>query len=390
MPLHAVAAIIPDAVAWRHDFHAHPELLYDLPRTSQKVATLLEKFGCDRVVTGIGKSGVVGVINGKLSPAPGRTPRTIGLRSDMDALPILEETGLSYASLHAGKMHACGHDGHMAMLLGAAALLCQTRDFCGTVALIFQPAEEGGAGAKAMLDDGLMEQFGIEEGYGMHNFPGIPLGHFAMRSGAMMASADRLHIEVTGRGGHAARPHLCVDPVLAAAHIITALQSVIGRSVDPLESAVVSITVLQAGMVDNVIPQTVRMKGTARSLNPAVRDILEERIRQIVTTTAHAFGAHAAINYVRDYPVTVNHPLQTEHAASIARIVVGDHAVDPHTPPSMGAEDFAFMLEKRPGAMVFLGNGDSANLHHPAYNFNDAILPVGIAYWKHLVERTLI
>jgi amidohydrolase len=385
----AITALLPDIIAWRHDFHAHPELLYDLPRTSQRVADLLLRFGCDEVVTGIGQTGVVGVISGKFAPADGHIPRVIGLRSDMDALPILEVNELPYTSTISGKMHACGHDGHMAMLLGAAHILCASRNFCGKAVVIFQPAEEGGAGAKAMIDDGLMERFGIQEVYGMHNFPNIPPGHFAIRPGPMMASADRLFVEVTGVGGHAARPSSCIDPVLACAHIITALQSVVSRSVDPLDAAVVSITVVNAGTVDNVIPQSVSMKGTARSLDARVRDLLERRIKDVVTSTAQAFGATARIVYRRDYPVTVNHPAQSEFAASVARQVAGEAVVNTNALPSLGAEDFSFMLEKRPGAFIFIGNGNSANLHHPAYNFNDDIIPAGVGYWVNLVQMAL-
>jgi hippurate hydrolase len=386
MPIvNRVAAFADDVTAWRRDLHAHPELAYQERRTSGFVAEKLASFGVDEVVTGVGRTGVVGVIHGR-DDAGGRV---IGLRADMDALPILEETGLPYASTTSGVMHACGHDGHTAMLLGAARYLAETRNFAGTAVLIFQPAEEGGAGAKAMLDDGLMERFGIEEVYGMHNFPDLPVGHFAIRPGPLMASADRLKVEIRGLGGHAARPHKCIDPVLVGSHIVTALQSIVSRSVDPAEAGVISITTFNAGRADNIIPEVAHLGGTARSLDPATRDLLEKRFREIVTATAAIYGATATATYSRDYPVTVNHPAQTDFAASVAAEVVGEANVDRHVAPTMGGEDFAFMLEKRPGAFIFAGNGASANLHHPKYNFNDALLPYGASYWVRLVETKL-
>jgi hippurate hydrolase len=375
----------PEIAAWRQDIHAHPELQFDVHRTAGVVAEKLRAFGCDEVATGIGRTGVVGVIRGKA----GQGNRTIGLRADMDALPITEATGLSYASTNSGKMHACGHDGHTAMLLGAAKYLAETRNFAGTAVVIFQPAEEGGGGGREMVKDGMMDRFGIEEVYGMHNYPGLPVGSFALRPGPLMASADRLYIDIEGLGGHAARPHVSIDTVLVGAQLINQIQSVVSRNVDPLESAVVSICQFHAGTADNIIPQTAKLSGTARSLSPKVRDLLEKRLHEIVEGTAKLYGAKANLTYKRDYPVTVNHERQTAFAAEVAKEVVGRERVDVNMAPVMGAEDFSFMLEARPGAFIFVGNGDSAGLHHPAYNFNDEAIPVGSTYWVKLVETAL-
>jgi amidohydrolase len=383
MPIvNRIADFAAEITEWRRDLHAHPELLYDVHRTAATVADRLQAFGCDEVVTGIGRTGVVAVIRGRKGSGP-----AIGLRADMDALPIEEATGLPYASRISGKMHACGHDGHTAMLLGAARYLADTRNFAGTAVIIFQPAEEGGAGGKAMVDDGLITRFGIGEVYGMHNYPGMPVGAFGIRPGPMMAAADYITIDIEGQGGHAARPHFTIDPVLVGAHMITAMQSVVARNVDPLKSGVVSITMVEAGNADNVIPQKVRLRGTARSLAEDVRTLLEERLHAIVEHTAAAFGAQAKLTYRRNYPVLVNHERQTDFAASVAKQV--GTQVDTDLPPMMGAEDFSFMLNERPGAFIWVGNGESAGLHHPKYNFNDDVIPYGTSYWVKLVETAL-
>jgi amidohydrolase len=387
MPIvNRIADLHGEITAWRHDIHAHPELLYEVHRTAASVAEKLKSFGCDEVVTGIGRTGVVGVIRGS---KPDDGGRVIGLRADMDALPIDEATDLPYRSTVPGKMHACGHDGHTAMLLGAARYLTETRNFAGTAVVIFQPAEEGGAGGKAMVQDGLMDRFRIEEVYGMHNYPGLPVGQFGLRPGPLMAAADRLTIEIEGRGGHAARPHISVDTVLVGAQIINQIQSIVSRNVDPLQAAVISICVFQAGSTDNVIPQTALLRGTARSLTPEVRDLLERRLHEVVTGTAQLYGATAKLTYKRDYPVTRNHERQAAFAAAVAAQVVGQERVDDRFAPVMGAEDFSFMLEARPGAFIFVGNGDSAGLHHPAYDFNDETIPIGTSYWVKLVETAL-
>ena len=386
MPIvNRVADLHADITEWRRDLHMHPELQYDVHRTAGSVAEKLKAFGCDEVVTGLGRTGVVGVIRGKKG-VPGKT---IGLRADMDALPIEEANDLPYRSAVPGKMHACGHDGHTAMLLGAARYLTETRNFSGTAVVIFQPAEEGGGGGKAMVDDGLMDRFGIEEVFGMHNYPGMPVGAFGIRPGPVMAAADALTIDIQGVGAHAARPHFGVDPVLVGAQIINALQSVVSRNVDPLKSAVVSICMFRAGNTDNVIPQTVQLRGTARSLAPEVRDLLEKRLPVVVESTATAYGAKAKLTYKRGYPVLVNHDKQTEFAASVASQIAGQDKVDTGLPPMMGAEDFSFMLNARPGAFIWIGNGASAGLHHPSYNFNDEAIPFGTSYWVKLVETAL-
>ncbi|OKO73974.1 M20 aminoacylase family protein [Bradyrhizobium sp. NAS96.2] len=388
MPIvNRVADLQPDIQAWRRNIHENPELLYDVHRTASFVADRLREFGCDEVVTGLGKTGVVGVIKGKKGAAKGDV-KVIGLRADMDALPIHEETNLPYASKTPGKMHACGHDGHTAMLLGAARYLTETRNFAGDAVVIFQPAEEGGAGAAAMIKDGLMDRFGVQQVYGMHNGPGIPIGSFAIRSGPIMASTDEVNINIEGLGGHAARPHKCIDSVMVGAQLITALQSIVSRSVDPLDSAVISICEFHAGHARNVIPQTAVLRGTVRTLTPEVRQLIEKRIGEVVKGVAQLTGARIELDYKRGYPVTVNHASQTEFATRIAREVAGDGNV--HTmPPLMGGEDFSYMLEARPGAFIFCGNGDSAGLHHPAYNFNDEAIVYGTSYFVKIVEDAL-
>jgi amidohydrolase len=378
------AEMLPEITVWRHDFHAHPELLFDTHRTSARVAELLTSFGCDEVVTGIGRTGVVGVIKGRSDKAG----RVIGLRADMDALPITEATGLAYASKTPGVMHACGHDGHTAMLLGAAKYLAETRNFDGTAVVIFQPAEEGGGGGREMVKDGMMTRWGIQEVYGMHNWPGLPLGAFALRPGPLMAAADHIDIVVTGKGGHAANPHDCIDTTVVAAQIIVALQTIASRNTDPLACVVVSVCTVQTdSTARNVIPQVVRMSGTVRTMDPVVQAHTETRIHEIVTGVARAFGAVAEVTYIRNYPATVNTPENTAFAADVARDVSGK--VDAMYPPSMGAEDFSFMLNERPGAYIFLGNGDSANVHHPAYAFDDAAIPYGASWYAGMVEARM-
>jgi hippurate hydrolase len=379
------ADLMPEITRWRHHLHQRPELQFDVHDTARFVAERLRAFGCDEVVEGIGRTGVVGVIRGRL----GSSQRAIGLRADMDALPIMEATGRPWASTVPGRMHACGHDGHTAMLLGAAQYLAETRQFDGAVVLIFQPAEEGGGGGRAMVRDGLMERFGIEAVFGMHNWPGLPIGQFQTRPGPLLASADTIEIRVNGRGGHAALPYQCIDPIVIAAAIVSATQSIVARSVDPIRSAVVSITTIAAGDTDNVIPDTAVMTGTVRTLDAAVRDQIEARLRQIVEATAAAYGGTATLFYRRGYPTTVNHAAETELAVTVAQEIAGAAGVDGAAQPIMGAEDFAYMLEARPGAMVFIGNGSTAGLHHPAYDFTDDVIPHGCSYWVRLTERAL-
>ena len=382
-----ILSLAPEVAAWRQDLHAHPELQYDCHRTAGVVADKLRAFGVDEVVTGLGQTGVVGVIRGKTNTSG----RTVALRADMDALPIFEETNLAHASREPGKMHACGHDGHTAMLLGAAKVLSESRDFDGTVVLIFQPAEEGGAGAKAMLDDGIVERFGIQSFFGMHNLPGMPIGAFGMRNGPIMAATVQFTVTIDGKGSHAAMPHQSVDPVVIASHMITALQTISARATDPLKSVVVSVTAIHAGSAFNVIPSSAELKGTVRFLEREVGEVAEARFRAIVDHTARMFGAQATIAYNYGYPVTVNHAAETAMVADVAAGVARSGARDVNTalPPMMGGEDFSFMLEARPGAFIFIGNGDSASLHNPAFDFNDAAIPYGMAYWTSVVHTAL-
>jgi hippurate hydrolase len=372
--------LLSDLEALYKDVHSHPELSMQEMRTAALAADRLRAAGYE-VTTGVGKTGVVGVLRNGEGP-------TVLLRADMDALPIQEATQLPYASRTPGKMHACGHDGHTAMLLGAARYLAETRNFAGEAVVIFQPAEEGGAGAAAMIKDGLLDRFAIDQVYGMHNGPGIPVGSFAIRPGPIMASTDAINILIEGRGGHAARPHISIDSVLVGAQLITSLQSIVSRSVDPLESAVISICEFHAGNARNVIPQTAELKGTMRTLTPEVRGLVEKRLRDVVDGVARMSGAKIDLNVERGYPVVVNHAAQTEIAIEAARSVAGEGNVYP-MPPLMGGEDFAYLLEQRPGAFIFCGNGDTAGLHHPAYDFNDEAIVFGTSYWVKLVENTL-
>lgn len=385
-PHDAMSEIAAEAKSWRRELHQYPELLFDLPKTAAIVAEKLKDFGCDEVVTGIAKSGVVATIRGRRGAG-----RTIAFRSDMDALPMSEQTNLPHASKVANMMHACGHDGHTAMLLAAGKHLAATRDFAGAVVLVFQPAEEGGGGGRVMIEEGLLERFGIDEVYGMHNQPGLPVGSFAIRSGPMMAAGDRFVVTINGRGGHAAYPHLARDPVLAGAHLVTALQSIASRFTDPFDPVVLSITYFNGGdpRALNVIPPSVEIGGTIRTIEPETRKAVEARFRDVVNTTAKLFDAEAVIDWRPGYPVTVNDPEKTGVAAAAARNVAGNERVDDNWHRTMGSEDFSYMLEKRPGAIIWLGNGDSADLHHPAYDFNDEAIIHGMRYWMALVEQRL-
>lgn len=377
------AELYPTIVEWRHDFHRNPELQYELPKTAAKVADLLRSFGCDEVVEGVGKSGVVGVIHGQVDTSR----RVIGLRADMDALPIDEKSDVLYKSEVPGVMHACGHDGHTSMLLGAAQYLCETRNFDGKAAVIFQPAEEGGAGAKAMIDDGLITRFNIDEFYGIHNMPGIETGKFAIRQGPLMASADRFKIILTGKGGHAAMPHLAVDTTLVAAQILVNLNLIVSRSIDPLKRVVVTAGTFKTdSSALNVIANTVELEGSVRSLDEDMRDLVQERLSQVAEGTAAANQCEITIEYERGYPITDNNEEATQHAISVASSV---SEVDTDTPPIMPSEDFAYMLMEKPGAFIFLGNGDSQMLHNPEYIFDDEAIPFGSSWYAGMVEERL-
>ena len=377
------AELHSDITAWRRDIHENPEILFETHRTSSLVAEKLRAFGCDEVVEGIGRTGVVGVIKGKTDSAG----KVVGLRADMDALPIHEATGLDYASKTPGAMHACGHDGHTAMLLGAAQYLAETRNFDGTAVVIFQPAEVGGGGGKEMCDDGMMDRWGIQEVYGMHNWPGRPVGSFAIRSGPFFAATDLLNIEFEGHGGHAAKPQETVDTTLMASHAVTALQSIVSRNADPIDRIVVSITGFQTPtMPFNVIPQTVKMTGTVRTMSAEMRDLAEKRVTEICEGIAATFGGTAKVEYHRNYPVMANHDEQTNFAAGVARGISGECD---EAPLVMGGEDFAFMLEERPGAYILVGNGDTAMVHHPEYNFNDDTIPAGCSWYAEVIEQRM-
>ena len=385
MPLLNRAIEMQDEVSqWRRHLHQNPELMFDVQQTAQFVEQKLRDFGCDDIQTGIGRTGVVGIIHGRHGTGP-----TIGLRSDMDALPLTEITGKPWASTTDGKMHACGHDGHVAMLLGAAQYLTETRNFKGSVAVIFQPAEEGGGGGREMVNDGMMERFSISEVYGLHNIPGLPIGEFAICKGPIMAATDEFTITVKGRGGHAAQPHTTIDPVVIGAQMVNALQTVVSRGTDPLDSVVLSITKFHAGDAHNIIPQKAELAGTVRTLRPEMRDYAQKRLTEIAEGVASALGASATVDYARNYPVTFNHDRETEFAAQIARGVAGNGAVNEDVAPMMAGEDFSYMLEARPGAFIFMGNGTSASLHNPAYDFNDDAIPHGISYWVQLAESAL-
>ncbi|MDX8441056.1 M20 aminoacylase family protein [Mesorhizobium australafricanum] len=385
MPILNRAAEMQEEVAgWRRHLHQTPELNFDVHQTADFVTEKLKAFGCDEVVTGLGKTGVVGIIRGRKGDGA-----TIGLRADMDALPIDEITGKPWASTVRGKMHACGHDGHTAMLLGAAKYLAETRNFAGSVAVIFQPAEEGGGGGNEMVKDGMMERFGIEKVFGMHNMPGLPVGQFAIKPGPIMAATAEFTITVKGRGGHAAMPHGTIDPIVITSQLVGALQTIASRSTDPVEAVVVSVTKFHAGDAYNVIPESAEIAGTVRTLKKEVAKKSEERIRAICAGIATAFGATIDVDYDANYPVTFNHAEETEFAGDIAANVAGDSHVHRAIQPVMGGEDFSYMLEARPGAFIFIGNGDTAGLHHPAYDFNDEVIPHGMSYWVKLAETAL-
>ena len=373
-----------EIVGWRRDFHAHPELRFTEYRTAALVESRLQEFGCDEVVSKIGQTGVVGVIHGRQNTKG----NVIGFRADMDALPLQEMTDLPHASTNTGLMHACGHDGHTAMLLGAAKYLADTRNFDGTVVLIFQPAEEGGGGARAMIEDGLMDRWNIQEVYGMHNWPGIPVGQFAVREGPQMAAADSFEIRVQGRGGHAAMPHRTVDTTLIASHIVVAAQSIASRNIDPLNTVVVSICGIRSDSnTYNVIPDQITLRGTARYLDPAVQKQIIRRLTSLAEDTASAFGAKADVIYTPGVPPTINSPEAAKRAADVAHSVSGEVIRD-HD-PVMPGEDFADMLAQRPGAYLFIGNGNSADLHNPAYEFNDEAIPAGCSWFAEMAERRL-
>lgn len=377
-----------EATEWRHYLHQNPELDYRLQNTARFVTEKLASFGINHIETGIAETGIVALIQGEGGEGP-----TIGLRADMDALPINEASKKPWSSTTPGRMHACGHDGHTTMLLGAAKYLASTRKFKGSVALIFQPAEEDGGGdrlgGQKMVEAGIMDRYGISQVFAMHNAPGMEVGKFGIGNGPMMASQDDFEIVVKGRGGHAAAPHRAIDPVVIAAQIIIGLQTLISRKTDPLESLVISVTKFNAAHATNVIPDRVEMGGTVRTLVPGLRDFAEQQMLATAQGIAGAFGAEVEFNYQRYVPVTFNHTEQTKLAIKVARNLVGPSSVDDKLRVRMGSEDFAYMLEARPGAMMWIGNGSTAGLHHPAYDFNDDTLPYGIGYWVNLVETVL-
>jgi len=384
MPIkNRIAEMHEEITAWRRDLHAHPEILFDTHRTSGIVEAKLRAFGCDEVVTGMGRTGVVGVIRGRADTRGD----VIGLRADMDALPIIENTGLDYASKTPGAMHACGHDGHTAMLLGASRYLAETRNFDGTVVVIFQPAEEGGGGGREMCEDGLMERFGIREVYGMHNWPGLPVGSFAIRPGPFFAATDQFEIEIRGHGGHAAKPHDTVDSTVIASHVVLALQSIVSRNVDPIRQCVVSVTSFETeSKAFNVIPETVLLRGTVRTLETEVRELAEQRLIRLAERTAEAYGGVAHVTFIPGYPVMVNSDEQTAFAAEVAASVAGSCQ---QAELIMGGEDFAYLLNERPGAYILVGNGDTALVHHPKYNFSDEAIPAGCSWWAGIVEQRM-
>lgn len=378
-----IAEFSDDMKQWRHWMHRHPELSFDCHKTAEFVAARLRDFGISEIHQGIAKTGIVAIIKGQ-----GDGP-TIGLRADMDALPVSEETGADYASETAGKMHACGHDGHTTMLLGAARYLAETRRFKGRVALIFQPAEEDGGGAGVMVQDGILDRFNIDQVYALHNLPGNTVGGFTTIAGPIMAAVDIFGINITGIGGHSAMPHLARDPIVAAAGIIQAIQTIVSRNNLASDEVVVSVTQINAGTQDGIIPQCATIRGTVRMFSTDVQQMVKLRLEQIVAGQAAAYGVKAQLDYEYCYPATVNHPEKTEFAVNVAKEIAGDGNVNGQSGRMMGAEDFSYMLEKRPGCYLFIGQGDTAGLHHPGYDFNDVIAPVGASFFARLVERAL-
>lgn len=387
-----IAAFHPELTALRRDLHAHPEIGFEEHYTSQRVVEALKVCGVDELHTGIGRTGVVAVIHGHQR----RSGQMIGLRADMDALPMTEHNDFAWKSTKSGMMHGCGHDGHTAMLVGAARYLAETRNFDGSAALIFQPGEEGFAGAKAMIEDGLFERFPVKSVYAMHNWPQMRPGSVGINPGPMMAAADRITIEISGQGGHGAHPYQTVDPVLVAAHIITAVQSIVSRNVRAVDSAVISLCAMQAGDLGafSVMPGTATLVGTVRTFSAAVQAMVERRLKEVCSGVAMGFGATAHVNYERIYPATVNTPDEAHFAADVAQRLVGHDHVDRHMDPSMGAEDFSFMLQAKPGAYLRLGQGaengvGSCVLHNNRYDFNDEVLPLGAALHASLIEQGL-
>ena len=377
-----IADFAEDMKTWRRYLHQHPELQFDCHKTAAFVVERLKEFGVDEIHEGIATSGLVAIINGQ-----GDGP-TIGLRADMDALPMEETTGLEHASTVKGAMHACGHDGHTTMLLGAARYLAETRKFSGRVALIFQPAEEGGGGAGVMVEEGIMDTFGINEVFGIHNVPGLDVGHFYSKPGPIMAAVDTFHINIQGRGGHGAYPQETADPIVAAVGIVNAIQTIISRNHDTRNEAVCSVTMINSGSADNVIPDTAYVGGTIRTFTPEVQDMIHSRLREIAEGQAAAYNVTADINIEVGYPATVNNAEKVDFAADVAREVSGEAAVDPNTGMEMGAEDFSYMLNARPGAYFFLGQGEGAGLHNPNYDFNDDVSPFGASFFARLVEKS--
>lgn len=380
-----INALHAEMTAWRRDVHAHPETAFEEHRTAASVAEKLASFGIP-VHRGLARTGVVG------SLTVGTSKRAVGLRADLDALPIQETNTFEHRSTHPGRMHACGHDGHVAMLLGAAKHLATARNFDGTVQFIFQPAEESRGGGRVMVEEGLFERFPMEAVFGMHNWPGMPVGEFGVMPGPMMASSDEFEIRIKGRGGHAAMPHQTIDPVVIGSQIVQALQAIVSRNANPVDPTVITVTQFHAGDAINVIPGEAVLRGTARAFRPAVQDLIEEGIRRICAGVAAAHGAQIAVRYERHYPPTINTPAEAAFAAEVMREIVGAENVHTDLPPTMGAEDFAFMLQAKPGAYVWIGNGPGEGgcmLHNPGYDFNDAILPLGATYWARLADAFL-